>query len=60
MQYGTPVQFSPLDDASAPLDSDGITRVQQIIGTLLHYGRAVNNTMLVALSSLAASQTKST
>ena len=49
-----------MDDASAPLDSDGSTLVQQIVGTLLHYGRAVNSTMLVVLSSLVAAQTKST
>ena len=49
-----------MDDTSPCLDSNGITRVQQIVDTLLHYGRAVENTMLVALSSLASAQTKRT
>ena len=49
-----------MDDTSPLLCSDGITRVQQIVGTLLHYGCAVNNTMLVALISLASAQTKIT
>ena len=60
IQYGAPIQFTPIDDTSEPLDSDGITRVQQIVGILLHYGQSVDNTMLVALISLAAAQTKST
>ena len=49
-----------MDNTSPLLDSYGITCVQQTVGTLLHYGRAVDNTMLVALSSLAAAQTKIT
>ena len=49
-----------MDDTSPLLDSDGITQVQQIVGTLLHYGRTVDNTMLVSLSFLAAAQTKDT
>ena len=36
IQYSAPVQFAPMDDASAPLDSDGIIRIQQIVVTLLH------------------------
>jgi hypothetical protein len=34
--------------------------LQQIIGTFLFYGRAVDNTMLVALGTLAAAQTQGT
>ena len=49
-----------MEDTSPCLDSNGINRVQQIVGTLFHYGHAVYNTMLAPLSSLAASQTKST
>ena len=47
----------PLEDNSPRLNAEGVTHVQQIIGTLLHYARAVDSTMLVALSTL---QTKST
>ena len=60
IRYGAPIQFAHMDDISPLLDSDGITRVQQIVGTLLHYGCSVDNTMLVAFSSLATAQTKST
>jgi hypothetical protein len=36
------------------LDAGGLTRIQQIIGTLLFYGRAINSTLLVALRTLSA------
>ena len=49
-----------MDNTSPLLDSNGITLVQQIVGTLPHYGRAADNKMIVALSYLAAAQTKST
>ena len=49
-----------MDDTRPPHDSDGITHTQQIVGTLLHYSRAVDNTMLVSLSYLTAAQTTST
>ena len=58
--YGAPVQYADLPDDTLPLDKKGITRLQQIIGTLLYYARAVDNTMLVALGTLAAAQTKGT
>ena len=58
--YGTAIQLAPLAGDSPRLNADGVTRVQQIIGTLLHYARAVDSTMLVALSTFAAEQTKST
>ena len=32
----------------------------KLIGTFLYYARAINNTMLVALGTLAAAQTKGT
>ena len=51
IRYGAPIQFAPMDNTSPLLDSDRITRVQQIVGTLLHYGCAVDNTMPVTLWS---------
>jgi hypothetical protein len=59
-QFGAPTQLTAPTDTSPRLDAEGVTRVQQILGTLLHYARAVDSTMLVALSSLASQQTKST
>ena len=58
IQYGAPIQFTPMDDTSPCFGRDRITRVQQIVGTLKHYGRAVDNTMLVSLSYLATAQKK--
>ena len=48
------------EDTSPPLDAKGITRLQEVIGTLLYYARAVDSTMLVALGTLASVQTKGT
>ena len=42
------------------LPPDRIKRIQQIIGTILYYARAVDITTLVTLSSITAKQTKAT
>jgi hypothetical protein len=58
--YGTKVQLTaPIDD-SEPLPASEITRLQEIIGVLLFYARAVDSTMLVALGTLASAQAKGT
>lgn len=38
----------------------GLKRVQQIVGSLLFYARAVDNTILVGLSAIASEQTNAT
>eukprot|EP00804_Cyclotella_cryptica_P013525 CCRYP_017242-RA/>CCRYP_017242-RA protein AED:0.41 eAED:0.41 QI:0/0/0/1/0/0/5/0/589 len=43
-------------DASGPLDSAGQKRIQQIVGALLYYARAVDNTILLSLSAIASEQ----
>ena len=58
--YGSKVQLTPLADKSKPLNAGGLTRIQQIIGTLLFYGRAIDSTLLVALGTLPAAQSKGT
>lgn len=60
INYGAKTQYAPEPDSSPPLDKTGIKRLQEIIGTLLYYARAIDNTMLVALGSLASAQTKGT
>jgi hypothetical protein len=50
-EYGASIQYAGPEDTSTPLNKAGITRLQQIIGTFLFYGRAVDNTMLVALGT---------
>lgn len=52
--YGTAPQLSTLEDNSPNLDSLGTTKLQEIVGVLLYYARAVDNTMLVALSAIAS------
>ena len=59
-QYGVATQLTTPADMSAPLDKAGITRLQEVIGTLLFYARAVDCTMLVALGTLASAQSKGT
>jgi hypothetical protein len=58
--YGSKVQLTPPADNSKPLDAGGLTRIQQIIGTLLFYGQAINSPLLVALGTLSAAQSKVT
>lgn len=58
--YGATQQMTNEPDDSPPLDAKDVTLLQQIIGTLLYYARAVDSSMLVALGSLAAAQTKAT
>jgi hypothetical protein len=58
--YGPSTQFTDDADTSTPLTATQVTRLQQIVGTFLYYARAVDSSMLVALGSLAAAQTRAT
>jgi hypothetical protein len=60
INYGAPIQYAEPEDTSEPLNPLGISRLRQIIGTFLFYGRAVDSTMMVALGSLAAAQSNGT
>jgi hypothetical protein len=52
---------APLPPDDTPkLDKKGIKCVQQIVGSILYYARSVDMTVLMALSSIAAKQTKAT
>ncbi len=52
---------APLPTNTLPkLDSKGIKRVQQIVGSILYYAQAVDMMVLKALSSMAVEQTKAT
>jgi hypothetical protein len=59
-QYGSSTQLTAPVDTSPLLNKDGVTRIHQIIGVFLYYARAVDSTMLIALGSLVAVQTKVT
>jgi hypothetical protein len=47
-------QALTLGDTSPLLDAAGKRRIQQIVGSLLYYAQAVNPTILMALSAIAA------
>ena len=54
------VQYAQEYDSSHVLPAKTINLVQQIVGTLLYYSIAVDPTMLNALGSIAAQQSKGT
>jgi hypothetical protein len=59
IHYGAKVQRVE-EDKSSPLTPDQIKCTQKIVGTLLYYRRAVDYTLLTALSAIAARQSKGT
>jgi hypothetical protein len=54
--YGAKVQYAEQLDGSPKLDKVGIKYVQQVAGMLLYYRRAVDPSILPALSSIASEQ----
>jgi hypothetical protein len=58
--YGATIHYAKATDATKPISKDEKKCIQQVIGTLLYYGRAVDDTILVALSSLASAQSTPT
>ena len=59
-QYGVKVQLIDPINTSARLPTHEIKRLQQIIGTFLFYGYAVDATLLTALSKLSSAQATAT
>jgi len=59
--YGsTTPQLAPPPDHSPSLDKAGILRLQEIIGVFLFYARAIDGTMLTAVTKLSSSQAHAT
>ena len=58
--YGAKTQYAQAEDTSEPLDAADTKRVQEVLGTLLFYARAVDPTMLVAIGDTATQQAKGT
>jgi hypothetical protein len=58
--YGIKQQMATPPDTSPPLTKEKITKIQKIVGALLFYGRAVDSTLLHALSVISSSQSKGT
>jgi hypothetical protein len=58
--YGAATQYAPTPDTNPALDASDTKRVQEVLGTLLFYARAVDSTMLPAISTLASQQAHGT
>ncbi len=54
--YDATVQYAKAMDASPAATKNKEKYIRQVIGILLYYGQAVDSTILVGLSSLAAAQ----
>ena len=52
--YIQKVQYAETADDTPILDSVDINLIQKIVGTFLYYGIAVDNTIIVALSTIAS------
>ena len=59
-QYGAKAQEPLPVDISPKLSPDEIKEIQRVIGSILYYARAVDITVLMALSSIAIEQSKGT
>jgi hypothetical protein len=60
INYGAKLQFAMPADTTTPLTHAEKLTLQQVIGCLLYYARAVDPTMLVVLSTLASTHAKGT
>ena len=60
VQFGNSPQLAELPDDSEPLAANDPYQPAKIVGKLLYYARAVDSTLNVALSSLAAEQNQPT
>ena len=58
--YGATVQYAKPEDSTRLLSKEEKKFVQQVLGTFLYYGRAVDSTMLTTLSSIASTQAEPT
>ena len=58
--YGKAAKDTIKEDGSPKLDEKKVNLIQQVVGVCLYYGRAVDNTILVALSAIARKQAQAT
>ena len=58
--YWSKEKLNPDEDTSPALDNEGTKRIQDIVGELLYYARAVDNKLLVRLSVIGAHQAAAT
>ena len=57
--YGQRIQMAPIDN-TPPLDPKTTKRIQGIVGSLLYYARAIDNTILTAINEISAVQSRPT
>jgi hypothetical protein len=60
LQYGAKTQYATDEDTSPPLTGKEAKYVQEVAGTWLYYARAVDSTILPALSAIATEQANPT
>jgi hypothetical protein len=53
-------QLTHVDPCSPPLSTEGVKRIQGIIGALLYHARAIDNKLLATLSTLSSQQATAT
>ena len=59
-KYGTESQETMPQDITPKVNTERIKRIQQVVGGVLYYARAVDCTVLAALSSIASEQSEAT
>ena len=59
-QYGRKIQEPTPEDTSTLVSAEVKTKIQQIVGSLLYYARAVDPTILVALNAVSTQQAHAT
>ena len=57
-KYGEKIQYAEPEKETEPLSEQELKKIQEVVGTFLYYGRALDSTMLVAIGDLAAAQSK--
>ena len=60
MKYGAKVQYAKTPGDAAPVGEADKRFIQQVCGKFLYYGRAVDGTILTALSAIASQQANPT
>ena len=60
IKHGAKKQYAEEEDSGPVLGKDEIRFVQQVLGTFMYYPRAVDSTILVALSAIATEQQEPT
>jgi hypothetical protein len=60
INYGSKVHFFMPKDLSTPLTDEQKVTLQQVVGCMMYYARAVDTTMSVVLSTLESAQKKGT